>query len=66
MFKIFKIFKYFAAIKAIIKGIEKAKEDGVITIDEIVKIFVTALDAAQLGHVVVYDDSIDDTKKSND
>ena len=61
----FKIFKYYTALKILIKGIEKAKEDGKVTIDELIAVFVEAFAAAQLGHISVYDSSKKE-EKSND
>lgn len=58
----FKFFKYYTAIKILIDGIEKAKEDGKITADELIAVFIKAFAAAQFGNITVYNaDKDEDT-----
>jgi len=49
-----KLLRYWSAINVLIEGIEKAKEDGKISVDEVVQIFVDVLATANLSNITVY------------
>ena len=52
--KLYKVFKYFKVVQTFLKGLEKAKEDGKITVQEAVDLFELCLVEAGLDDVVIY------------
>lgn len=53
-FKLYKIFKYFKVVQLFISGLEKAKEDGKVTVQEAVDLFEVCLIESGLADVVIY------------
>jgi hypothetical protein len=63
---LFKLFKYYPAVKVLLEGIAKAKEDGEITLEEVVHIMLDAFMAVGVSSKVIYNinEELEEKKKA--